>query len=81
VWRLLLNYLPPSKAEWASFLEKKRRNYANFVRDLIKVDGDDVDVEREVVKSDHPLSSSPESKWSEFFRDNDVLLQIDKDVR
>lgn len=31
--------------------------------------------------SDHPLSDGPESAWSTFFKDNEVLLQIDKDVR
>lgn len=31
--------------------------------------------------SDHPLSISPESSWSTYFKDNEVLLQIDKDVR
>lgn len=31
--------------------------------------------------SDHPLSDGPESTWSTFFRDNEFLLQIDKDVR
>ena len=30
---------------------------------------------------DHPLSDGPESAWSTFFKDNEVLLQIDKDVR
>lgn len=30
---------------------------------------------------DHPLSDGPESSWSTFFKDNEVLLQIDKDVR
>lgn len=31
--------------------------------------------------SDHPLSDGPESTWSTFFKDNEFLLQIDKDVR
>lgn len=31
--------------------------------------------------SDHPLSDGPESAWSTFFKDNEFLLQIDKDVR
>lgn len=31
--------------------------------------------------SDHPLSSSPTSIWSEYFKENEVLSQIDKDVR
>lgn len=30
---------------------------------------------------DHPLSDGPESAWSTYFKDNEVLLQIDKDVR
>ena len=28
-----------------------------------------------------PLSNDPDSQWSKFFKDNDVLLQIDKDCR
>lgn len=34
-----------------------------------------------VQDQDHPLSDGPESAWSIFFKDNEVLLQIDKDVR
>ena len=30
---------------------------------------------------DHPLSINPDSRWQTFFKDNEVLLQIDKDVR
>lgn len=30
---------------------------------------------------DHPLSLNPDSKWQTFFKDNEVLSQIDKDVR
>ncbi len=30
---------------------------------------------------DHPLNPNPDSQWQSFFRDNEVLLQIDKDVR
>lgn len=33
------------------------------------------------IASDHPLSDGPESSWSTFFKDNEFLLQIDKDVR
>ena len=35
----------------------------------------------DVTLSDHPLSCNPESLWSTYFKDNEVLLQIDKDVR
>lgn len=30
---------------------------------------------------DHPLNANPESAWGAYFKDNEVLLQIDKDVR
>lgn len=30
---------------------------------------------------DHPLSEDPTSKWNTFFKDNQALTQIDKDVR
>merc|ERR1719369_2018055 len=33
------------------------------------------------VVEDHPLNTNPASQWQSFFKDNDVLLQIDKDVR
>lgn len=28
-----------------------------------------------------PLNPSPDSRWNTYFKDNEVLLQIDKDVR
>ncbi|VDO98202.1 unnamed protein product [Soboliphyme baturini] len=30
---------------------------------------------------DHPLCSNPDSAWCQYFKDNEVLLQINKDVR
>lgn len=35
----------------------------------------------DVTLCDHPLSNNPDSEWQTFFKDNEVLLQIDKDVR
>jgi len=28
-----------------------------------------------------PLNPHPESKWSQYFQDNEMLIQIDKDCR
>jgi hypothetical protein len=28
-----------------------------------------------------PLNSAPDSSWAVYFKENEVLLQIDKDVR
>lgn len=33
------------------------------------------------VPDDHPLNEGPDSAWNTFFNDNEILLQIDKDVR
>ncbi|ODM94002.1 TBC1 domain family member 13 [Orchesella cincta] len=77
VWRLLLNYLPANSIKsWDEFLVKKRNNYKHFVNDLLVIREESG--ER---NSDHPLNPEPDSKWQVFFKDNDVLLQIDKDVR
>lgn len=35
----------------------------------------------DVTFSDHPLNCNPDSLWQTYFKDNEVLLQIDKDVR
>lgn len=91
VWRLLLNYLPPNSIDvWDEFLAKKRSNYRHFVRDLLLHDdqiqqpqqqqsGECERVNNSI--SDHPLNLEPDSKWQVFFKDNEVLLQIDKDCR
>lgn len=51
--------------------------------DLIVMPGEGtIDGERvDVTFHDHPLNCNPNSKWQTFFKDNEVLLQIDKDVR
>lgn len=35
----------------------------------------------DIILVDHPLNLNPDSQWQTFFKDNEVLLQIDKDVR
>ncbi|XP_058015156.1 TBC1 domain family member 13 [Ahaetulla prasina] len=35
----------------------------------------------DVTLEDHPLNPNPNSQWNTYFKDNEVLLQIDKDVR
>ncbi|XP_045509627.1 TBC1 domain family member 13 isoform X2 [Colias croceus] len=72
VWKILLHYIPPEKNSWESYLQKKRQLYKQLIDEIIVSPGG---------PKDHPLSISPGSSWSEYFKDNDVLLQIDKDVR
>ncbi|XP_011868243.1 PREDICTED: TBC1 domain family member 13 isoform X1 [Vollenhovia emeryi] len=83
-WKLLLNYLPPAKSSWLETLKRKRELYNTFIEDLIVMPGESNadDKERvDVTLHDHPLNLNPDSKWQTYFKDNEVLLQIDKDVR
>lgn len=75
-WKLLLGYLSPKRSSWSETLAQKRKLYSQFVIEMVVPPGQDTD---ECV--DHPLSEGPDSAWSTFFKDNEFLLQIDKDVR
>ncbi|XP_059059771.1 TBC1 domain family member 13 [Achroia grisella] len=72
VWKILLHYLPHEKSAREVTLIKKRQLYKQFIDEIIVSPGG---------PSDHPLNISPDSSWSTYFKDNEVLLQIDKDVR
>lgn len=80
IWRLLLNYLPAEKAQWTCLLEEKRQLYKQFIEEMIVMPGEN-ESNGDVTSGDHPLNINPDSQWSTFFKDNEVLLQIDKDVR
>lgn len=81
-WRLLLNYLPVSKKEWNETLNRSRNLYKQFIEEMIVTPGaSDNNCTDDVTLVDHPLSLNPDSKWQTFFKDNEVLSQIDKDVR
>jgi hypothetical protein len=79
-WRLLLNYLPIDKAKWPSYLTEKRALYKQFIEEMVVMPGSQ-ESNGDVTERDHPLSINPDSQWQTFFKDNEVLLQIDKDVR
>lgn len=73
----MLGYLNNKRSTWTETLIKKRNLYKQFVEELVIPPGTNGSTEC----NDHPLSEGPESAWSTFFKDNEFLLQIDKDVR
>ncbi|XP_065218304.1 TBC1 domain family member 13 [Planococcus citri] len=77
-WKLLMNYLPPERNSWSKTLTMQRNLYNQFIDEMIVTPGSDTN---EDTSCDHPLSNNPSSKWNTYFKDNEVLLQIDKDVR
>ncbi|XP_035225794.1 TBC1 domain family member 13-like [Stegodyphus dumicola] len=82
-WKILLNYLPVNKAEWPAVLLKQRNLYDHFVEEMIVTPGskNKAGSRIDVTLDDHPLNPNPDGKWMAYFKDNEVLLQINKDVR
>ncbi|OQV21704.1 TBC1 domain family member 13 [Hypsibius exemplaris] len=83
-WRILLNCLPPQPARWSETLASQRKSYQQWVQELIIYPGegqDDEEQRHDITQDDHPLNPNPQSNWSAYFKDNEVLLQIDKDAR
>uniref|UniRef100_A0A4W6DI32 TBC1 domain family member 13 n=1 Tax=Lates calcarifer TaxID=8187 RepID=A0A4W6DI32_LATCA len=84
-WKILLNYLPVDQRLWESFLKKQRDVYSQFLKEMIIQPGiakANLGLSREdVTMEDHPLNPNPDSRWNTYFKDNEILLQIDKDVR
>ncbi|CAH1786642.1 unnamed protein product [Owenia fusiformis] len=82
-WKLLLNYLPLRPADWPDHLKKQRAAYMHFIDEIIIQPGTDRAGQgnSDVTFEDHPLNPNPESQWNTYFKDNDMLLQIDKDCR
>lgn len=78
-WKILLGYLSPRRSTWSKTLEQKRRLYRQLIQELI-VEQEGKNREDVVpTVNDHPLSEG--GAWNTYFKDNGVLLQIDKDVR
>lgn len=74
-WKILLNYLPLERSKWKVFLDKERALYRTYINEII------VQPSSNGTRVDHPLNLDPDSQWQTFFKDNEVLLQIDRDVR
>ncbi len=77
----MLNYLPTERKKWESTLDRRRNEYREFVREMIIRPGYKDQNEKDDSLIDHPLNSGPNSEWSSYFKDNEILVQIDKDVR
>uniref|UniRef100_A0A914DR32 Rab-GAP TBC domain-containing protein n=1 Tax=Acrobeloides nanus TaxID=290746 RepID=A0A914DR32_9BILA len=83
-WRLFLDFLPKERHLWPKTLRKQRADYLALVENLIVLPGQKPDAFCRPAQDgmvDHPLSSNPHSEWDKFFKDNEMLLQIDRDVR
>jgi len=73
-WRLLFNYLPADRTTWKDYLQRQRESYRQLLEEIVLRNNSSEE-------ADHPLNPNPNSQWRSFFKDNEVLLQVDKDVR
>ncbi|MFH4979887.1 hypothetical protein AB6A40_006596 [Gnathostoma spinigerum] len=80
-WRILLGYLPRERNLWPQHLKKQRMNYDALVNDIVVHPGQPTSELNMNNVTDHPLSLNPSSEWNNYFKDNEILAQIDKDVR
>ncbi|GFR79773.1 TBC1 domain family member 13 [Elysia marginata] len=82
-WKIFLNYLPLERKKWKTELQKQRNLYKQYLQEMIVLPGKKMK-SKELSSGelcDHPLNPNPDSEWSETFRDNEMLVQIDKDCR
>eukprot|EP01101_Sappina_pedata_P000806 TRINITY_DN10987_c0_g1_i1.p1 TRINITY_DN10987_c0_g1~~TRINITY_DN10987_c0_g1_i1.p1 ORF type:complete len:376 (-),score=88.88 TRINITY_DN10987_c0_g1_i1:6-1106(-) len=85
-WKIFLGYLPLNQDDWDVCTNENRRIYRQWKKELM-VDpneeqfsgqnGETIDV----TDFDHPLSTKHDSKWAIWFKDCEMLHEIDKDVR
>ncbi|EFA75392.1 TBC1 domain family member 13 [Heterostelium album PN500] len=77
-WKILLRYLPLDQSHWETSLKSSREIYHDWVNELMINPWKEMEGRP---KDDHPLSTSHDSKWNEYFKDQNILVDIEKDVR
>lgn len=75
IWKLLLKYLPVDTATWSELLSRKHQDYAAFCEELVLDPKKFPDPQ-----NDHPLNQHKDSSWHAYFRDAEMMQQIDRDV-
>lgn len=80
-WKLLFGYLPPETKLWESLLKGQRDVYHQLLDEVLVGPQLLPDCKAEEKAIDHPLNPNPESSWNRYFKDNEILIQIDHDTR
>ncbi|CAH8446226.1 unnamed protein product [Heterobilharzia americana] len=76
VWKFLLNYLPCNVEKRQERVAFNRKQYEGYVKEFVFES-----CAAAAMPADHPLNLQPDGNWIAFFRDNEVLLQINKDCQ
>jgi len=75
-WKLFLGYLPPETSAWKDILHTKRKEYVKLKGKRIKPDQEDDDP-----NLNNPLMDEADSKWNQYFKDNEMIKTIKLDLR
>lgn len=82
VWKVLLGYLPRETAKWESVMKNQKKVYDDLKVDLIVIpDMDNEENNNKNYDNDHPLSVKKKSLWNQYFQDNIIWQEIEKDIR
>lgn len=82
VWKVLIGYLPRETATWLPIMQEQKKVYDGLKEDLIVIpDLDNPENNNKNYENDHPLSRQKKSLWNQYFEDNVVWQEIEKDVR
>jgi len=73
VWRLLLFELPSDATQWHKEMEKNKKEYETFKKELI--------VSPSLGPEDDPLSLDSSSKWNIFFQNKKQIEEINNDIQ
>ena len=73
-WKLLLNYIPTDNKDWETHIDQKRAEYNELKQKYL------VSITKKKKKAiDHPLSNN--SDWEGYFKDNQIMKDIEKDLK
>mmetsp|Transcript_6766 Transcript_6766/g.11814 ORF Transcript_6766/g.11814 Transcript_6766/m.11814 type:complete len:319 (-) Transcript_6766:63-1019(-) len=73
-WKLLFAYLPLNREDEQRELRSRREIFQQFREEFI------IDPQRKAAEHDHPLSDGDDSTWKKYFKDNELLAEIEKDA-
>ncbi|RTG84269.1 uncharacterized protein DC041_0007299, partial [Schistosoma bovis] len=76
IFQFLLNYLPYNVEKRQERITFNRRQYEGYVKEFVFES-----CVADAMPADHPLNLEPDGNWIAFFRDNETLLQINKDCQ
>ena len=77
--------MPRNSNDWISSINTYKEQYEGFKKELIPKPQLEMDENfkktKKAKKIDHPLSNDTDSVWNQFYKDNDLWEEIEKDAK